>query len=333
MLKVVADESAIRRYQRQFARSLKTAAVETIPVKLGHPGASEKAKVAWSESLGIWFFSRKIAGSRYWNGFGVGRPEGGDNVAITCEINFPFYGIDRRTGGAFAQDRSGRTFVVHRGKLGGGRKGIGKSLFEKRYRGVWKTMDDDGEETTVAVIGVLQSPRFARQIAQFVRKIARIKEAAATPSPQAELSFEERYVREDLIGERYCEPKSETGAECDHGLIVRDLADVLKKCGLRTGNDSHRDLLIPDQKDRIRAVFQILTETTLPDLHAGATQLLLNGLSLSENPLLILCIPEAPESALREKLKRLNIDLLIYQWAEDRAVFPDLDALIPRILS
>ena len=48
MLKVVADESAIRRYQRQFARSLKTAAVETIPVKLGHPGASEKAKVAKS---------------------------------------------------------------------------------------------------------------------------------------------------------------------------------------------------------------------------------------------------------------------------------------------
>ena len=52
MLKVVADESAIRRYQRQFVKSLKTAAAETIPVKLGHPGASEKAKIAWSESLG-----------------------------------------------------------------------------------------------------------------------------------------------------------------------------------------------------------------------------------------------------------------------------------------
>ncbi len=105
MLKVVADESAIRRYQRQFVKTLRTPAEEMIPVKLGHPGASEKAKVAWSERLGIWFFSRKLPGSRYWNGFGIGRPEGGGNVAITCEINFPFYGIDRRTGGAFAQDR------------------------------------------------------------------------------------------------------------------------------------------------------------------------------------------------------------------------------------
>ncbi len=333
MLKVVADESAIRRYQRQFVRNLKAAAAETIPVKLGHPGASEKAKVAWSERLGIWFFSRKIAGSRYWNGFGVGRPEGGGNVAITCEINFPLYGIDRRTGGAFAHDRSGRIFVVHRGKLGGGRKGIGKSLFENRYRGVWKTMDDDGEETTVAVIGVLQSPRFTRQIAQFVHKIARIKEAAAAPSSQAELSFNERRVREDLIGEQHCEPKSETGAECDHGLIVRDLAEALKKRGLRTANDGQRDLLIIDRQDRIRAVFQVLTETTLPDLHAGATRLLLNGQGLPENPLLVLALPDSPENALREKLKRLNIDLLIYGWQEDLALFPGLDDLIPRPVS
>jgi hypothetical protein len=330
MLKVVADESAIRRYQRQFVRSLKNAAAETIPVKLGHPGASEKAKVAWSERLGLWFFSKKIPGSRYWNGFGIGRPEGGDSVAITCEINFPLCGIDRRTGGVFASDHTGRIFVVHRGKLGGGRKGIGKSLFENHYRGVWEIMDDDGEQTAVAVIGVLHSPRVARQTAQFVHKIAWIKEAAAKVSAQAELVFDEHQVREDLIGERYSEPKGETGAECDHGLIVRDLAEVLKKQGFRTGNDGQRELLVMDRLDRLRAVFQILPKMTLPDLHAGAMQLLLNGLNLSDHPLLILVLPEAPENDLREKLKQLSIDLLIYNWKEDRALFPGLDDLLPR---
>lgn len=333
MLKVVADESAIRRYRQQFVRGLKDAAMETVPVKLGHPGASEKAKVAWSDNLGIWFFSRKIPGSRYWNGFGVGRPEGGSSIAIACEINFPLFGIDRRTGGAFAQDRAGRVFVVHRGKLGGGRKGIGKSLFENHYRGVWEIMDDDGEETTVAVIGVLQSPRFARQIALFVRKIVRIKEAAATRSSQSELNLDELSLREDLIGDRYCEPEGETGAECDRGLIVGDLAGVLKKRGLRTGNDGHRDLLVMDRQGRILALFQVLTETTLPGIHAGAAQLLLSGLSMPTVPILILALPKAPENALREKLKRLNIDLLIYRWDGDRAVFPDLDALAPGIAS
>ncbi|MEI7673480.1 MAG: hypothetical protein WCK00_15340, partial [Deltaproteobacteria bacterium] len=59
----------------------------------------------------------------------------------------------------------------------------------------------------------------------------------------------------------------------------------------------------------------------------------LNGLSLPGNPLLFLAIPHTPEAALREKLKRLNIDLLIYNWQGDRALFPELAPLLPTIAS
>ena len=333
MLKVVENEPAIRRHRRQFIRSLKLLTDEVIPVELGHPGASIRAKVAWSERLGIWFFSRKIADRRYWHAFGVGRPESGSHISITCEINFPLCGIDRRTGGAFAEDSAGRIFVVHRGKLGGGKKGVGKGLFENRYRGVWEVMDDGGEETSIAIIGVLNSPRFARQIAQFVRKIARIKETAAAPSAQAEFTFDELSVREDLIGDLCPDQERETGSECDHGLIVRDLSETLKGHGFRTGNDGCRDLLVVNREKRIRAVFQVRTDMSLAGIHAGATQLLLNGLSLPGDPLLLLALPRAPEDALREKLKRLNINLLVYAWEGDRAVFPDLATYLPRIAS
>jgi len=331
MLKVVENEAAIARYQQRFARSLRSFADEKILVKLGHPGASEKAKVAWSESLRIWFFSRRIVGSRYWNAFGIGRPENGESVAITCEINIPVSGIDRRIGGAFAEDQAGRILVVHRGKLGGGRKGVGKSLFEERYSGVWEVMDDGGEETPVAVAGVLQSPRLPRQIAQFVRKIARIKESATLRSSQGELTFDEISIHEELIGERCREQERETGAECDRGLIVRDLADALKKTDFRMGNDGHRDLMVIDRQGGVRAVFQVRTETTLSGLHAGATQLLLNGLSLPGSPLLVLVLPRMPEGILGDKLKRLNINLLVYEWEQDRAVFPELEALLTRL--
>jgi hypothetical protein len=194
-------------------------------------------------------------------------------------------------------------------------------------------MDDGGEETSIAIIGVLNSPRFARQIAQFVRKIDRIKETASARSAQAELRFDELSLREDLIGARCREQERETGAECDHGLIVRDLSEALKGHGLRTGNDGCRDLLVMNREGRIRAVFQVRTEMSLAGIHAGATQLLLNGLSLPGHPLLLLALPRTPEDALREKLKRLNIDLLIYGWEGDRAVFPDLATYLPRIAS
>jgi hypothetical protein len=192
-------------------------------------------------------------------------------------------------------------------------------------------MEDGNEETPVALIGVLHSPRFARQIAQFVRKIARIKESAAARSAQAELTLDEFTIHEELIGARYRDEKRETGVECDHGLIIRDLADTLKERGFRTGNDGHRDLMVMNREGRIRAFFQVRTGTALPDIHAGATQLLLNGLSLPADPLLILTLPRAPESVLREKLKRLNIDILVYGWEGDRALFPGLGAFLPRI--
>jgi hypothetical protein len=64
-------------------------------------------------------------------------------------------------------------------------------------------------------------------------------------------------------------------------------------------------------------------------LHAGATRLLLNGLSLPGTPLLVLALPRPPEEALREKFKRLNIDLLTYDWQGDRAFFPGLAGLLP----
>ena len=106
MLKVITDEVAIKRCQGRFVKGFRRFASERIPVRIGHPGAaSEQVRVVWSERLGIWFFSRKIAGSRYWNGFGIGRPETGAAVAVTCEINFPLGGIDRRMGGVFAEDR------------------------------------------------------------------------------------------------------------------------------------------------------------------------------------------------------------------------------------
>jgi hypothetical protein len=329
MLKVVEDESAIRRHQRQFIRALRPLAEETIPVKLGHPGASVRARVSWSGRLGIWFFSRKIGALRYWHAFGIGRPEGGANIPITCEINFPLCGIDRRTGGAFADDPAGRVFVVHRGKLGGGRKGIGKSLFENRYRGVWEVMDDGGTATPVALVGALHSPRFARQIAQFVRKIARIKKEAAARSSQIEIGFGEPGFREELVGAPYGEPEREIGAECDRGLVIRDLADALRGRDLRTGNDDRRDMVALDRNGRLRAIFEVGTELTLSGLHAGAARLLLNALDLPDTPRLVLVLPCAPENQLREQLARLKIDLLTFGWEGDRAVFPGLPLLFP----
>jgi hypothetical protein len=333
MLKIIQEEAAIRRYQGQFIRRFKPFIDEKIPVHLGHPGASTEAKVLWSGRLGIWLYSGKTQEGRHWNAFGIGKPKKSAHISITCEINFPAGGIDRRIGGALAKDRKGRIFVVHRGKIGGGKKGIGKSLFADHYRGVWEIMEDGDEETTVALIGALNSPRLARQIAQYISKIDKIKEAASARTSQLEMKFETITFRETLVGERYCDLEKDKDAECDQGLVVKDLADCLRRRGIKVGNDGFHDLFLANDRGEMAAVFQIKTTPTPLSLHAGASQLLLNSLRCTPPPRLILVVPEKPDGALEEKLKKLGIDILPYTWSKDQAQFPGLQALLDKISS
>ncbi|MEN6320508.1 MAG: hypothetical protein ABFD82_17355 [Syntrophaceae bacterium] len=329
MLKVIDDEIAIKKYRRQFIKSFKPFIDEKFPVNLGHPGGTVKAKVAWSNTLGIWIFQEKISDSRYWHAFGIGKPSKSSHIPTTCEINFPMGGIDRRIGGALAEDRHGRIYVVHRGKIGGGKRGIGKSLFEDHYRGVWTIMADGTFESTVALIGVLNSPRFVRQVTQFVRKINRMKDLTYQSS-QLEITFDELQFREEFIGAAFdtAEAFLNLNDPCDHGLAVLDLSIAVNKNGFKVANDRTRDLFTVNKKGRITNVFQIETDVSATSINCATANLLLNNIDLMERPRLILTVPESIDEALNAKLKKLGIDLLVYEWHRDRAVFPNLSALL-----
>jgi hypothetical protein len=327
MLKVLDDETAIKKYRRQFIKSFKPFIDEKIPVNLGHPGGTVKANVSWSNTLGIWIFQEKISDSRYWHAFGTGKPSGSSHIPINCEINFPKNGIDRRIGGAIAADRDGQIFVVHRGKIGGGKKGVGKTLFEDHYRGVWTVMEDGPVETTVALIGVLSSPRFVRQVTQFVRKVNRIKDLTSRSS-QLEMTFDELLFREELVGKTYDEVTHDPKTQCDHGLIVMDLSTALNRQGNKAANDLTRDLFTVNTKGKITVVFQVVTDVSTATINSATAQLLLNNTDLPERPRLILTVPKAIDQSLETKLKKLGISILEYEWQENHAVFPRLFALI-----
>lgn len=330
MLKIISEEADIQKYQRQFVKKFKPFVVEKIPVHLGHPGASTEAKVLWCASLGIWMYSGRTPEGRHWNAFGIDKPKAHTNIPITCEINFPAGGIDRRIGGAIAKDRKGRVFIVHRGRIGGGKKGIGKSLFADHYRGVWDIMEDGDEETTVALIGALSSPRLVRQVAQYIQKIGHIKEIASNRSSQIEMKFESVIFRETLIGAKYCDLDKDNDAECDHGIVVKDLAQGLRRHGLKAGNDAANDLFLAENEGEIMALFHVDTVCTPASLHNGAAQLLLNSLRCRQPPKLILVIPERLRDAVEDKLRKLNVDILTYAWDSDKALFPGLQALLKR---
>jgi len=130
----------------------------------------------------LWFHSRKledkfdserIAVKRYWNAFGLSEvaPRQNSMLPIVCEINPLLEGLDKRVQGAFARD-NGHVWLLHRGKIGGGRPGIGRRLFFENYFGEVKGIAGD----RFAIIGDIGSPDFVQRVRNFVREVEQIKD-------------------------------------------------------------------------------------------------------------------------------------------------------------
>lgn len=325
MLKVIADQQAIKKYTRYFIRQFKPLIDEKIKVKLGHQGASLPAKILWSKKLGIWLYSHAADEIRYWNAFGSAKPRSGNVVPIITEINFPFAGIDRKTGGAFAGDSRGNIFVIHRGKIGGGKKGVGKSFFDNNYRGFRLQMEDGKSITEVAVIGSLNSPVLPWQIAHFVKKVEMLK-LTAVDSPQMEINFPEEGFREDLVGNLSSDDEPDIKALCNHDLIVCNLAAFLKHRKFKIGNDANNELfLLEPSKNRKTHVFGVLADNSEKDILAAAAKLFLQNVNNRDNPKLILMLPEEKVTSYSQSLQKMGITVTGFYWDGNKIIFPGLE--------
>ncbi len=177
-LELIVDEKAIRKAMKSLREELVSVAGPSRQQKIGYHGGSGTFPIHWCAALKMWALLGK-AENRYWNCFGVARPDPEKALQITVQVNPPFAGIDRKTGGAFARDPvTGDVYLVHRGRIGGA-KGVGAELFWKLFRGgvLMKELEPD-EKARVVVVGKLGSPTFARDVAGFVHEVGRIKAAA-----------------------------------------------------------------------------------------------------------------------------------------------------------
>ncbi len=182
-MKVLENKSDIEAAQKQLESILQSLTPEDIPVQIGYKGGNVRGKASYSKGHNIWFhFGGAIEGDdgreRYWNVFGLNKPKENSNVSIVVEINSPVEGIHRSDGGAFAKDDKGKIFLLHRGKIGGGRARIGKKLFSEKYDGEWVEVEDGDKKSKLAVIGNMNSSEFVGELTEFIKSVDDIKRNA-----------------------------------------------------------------------------------------------------------------------------------------------------------
>ena len=180
MFILITAQSEITKFQHSFSENLYKHLPQATTHKFGHLGANFVENVHTNGNL--WFFS-KLAGepepNRYWNAFGLFSIDEPSNIAV--EINFPINGINRRVAGLLARDDSTNQInVLHRGNIGGGRKGIGKKAFRSWYRKRYpeKFVDvDEGLKDPIEsiLIGPIGENSLITNLERFVKSVVDFK--------------------------------------------------------------------------------------------------------------------------------------------------------------
>jgi hypothetical protein len=181
---VLTDRQEIQAAEELLRAQFKERAERRASVQVGYQGGSVKADVYWHGPLGIWgsINAAPLGGSngkdRFWNAFGTEDPGEKSSLSIVCEVNPSHEGASFRVGGLFARGHDGKTYLLHSGRIGGGRAGVGQKLFWEHwpYR---KTSVVCGKSAAdCAVVAELESPQAMFEIARFVKEVQRIKSLA-----------------------------------------------------------------------------------------------------------------------------------------------------------
>lgn len=135
MLNAMTQVSEVRKAAMEVRNALTKDAVRLRCI-LGYPGWAGACTTCWSQRHRLWSVLYR-GKTRYWYCFGdhlsPSGPAPGERLDIVCEINSPLEGINLRCAGAFRRTKNGAVVFTHSGKVGGGRKGIGKLAFLRAY--------------------------------------------------------------------------------------------------------------------------------------------------------------------------------------------------------
>ena len=326
MVTIITDRQQIKNLHGQFQKKLDRYFTDNIDCWVGYPGGNFEDTVRYSSDLDIWISVQNLD-TRFWNGFGIGRPTEGANNSLAGEINFPYEDIDRRIAGAFAQEDNGQILVLHRGKIGGGKKGIGKTFFTDNFRGDFVTAIDGDRETDFCLVGELNSQHFPRQVSNFIKEIYRVKnledgQTAADFSGLTDFNYTDEHS-----GRTVTERNDPIVIERTHGIIVNALARQLESRGQRIGNDRNRDLFIHN-RGQIRTLFEVKTSSSTQCLYAAVGQLLLYSIPISNEVKLVAVLPDKLSKTVTKRFSSLGIDILYYEWDNDEVNFIEIDNIL-----
>jgi hypothetical protein len=118
-------------------------------------------------------------------------------------------------------------------------------------------------------------------------------------------------------------------SNCDHGLVVNELAQRLKTLKKHYSRDQQRDLFIIGPQNGMEVLFEVKTDLSSTSIYEAVGQLMLHGARGNvPAPKRVLVVPGRPKSGTEKALARIGIQVLPYRWKGKSPQFDDLKHII-----
>lgn len=322
---IIENQIELSHCRKKILQAIRKRLTQKIKIRVGYPGNSFTDEEAhYDPDLKFWMSidAPKAKKHRYWQGFGIGHYKSSGSNSIIGEINFPHAGINRRIAGVFIKDKKGKIWVAHRGKIGGGKKGVGKLLFWKNWA-PQKTIEviSGKRKEVFAVISELTSPHLVDQVFDFIQFIDQLKKGILVPDILPQYNYSDEFFGNVLFNRA-----AQVNYTRWHGEVIRSLYMALKSRGYNVGRNKHIDLYVGNKK-RITTIFEAKTGSLTSDFYTAIGQLLCYSARLPFRVKRVLVIPELPPKDIQKALKELGIDWVLYRWMHSRILFINFNSL------
>ena len=282
MLTLIDAAATKRRYQRQLATELRSQ-LGSLGRRLVTFRPAQAMMRLYGPGQERLYFAPEFQLDRevFWNAFGL-FDENRTAQEIVVEINISV-GV-RSTAGFFARDASGRVFLMHTGRIGGGRAGIGQAAFLAWLKPeLIEVYSECGAGTTSIMVAELGNPRLATRIEAFVRSIAAFKAFVSSGGAQAAKFREEaerwRGYRKEFSGRKRANYAVDLDYVSYHGDVVDSLRTWVEErvpIGSAVTNSPLIDLLVHRQQT-LKQVYEVKTGGDRQMLYAGLGQLIVHA--------------------------------------------------------
>lgn len=304
-------------------------------------GEARDAKVYYHKKYNLWVsydFVDDIAPHRHWFSYGIWESADMKRFVPTCQTCMPEHGFDNRFGAAFASDAGGTVYLLHSGKIGGGKKGVGKTGFWQYYttEAVEAILPSSQRSYEMACIGPVNSKNLPELLLAFVENVKEIKrslegkqQTQPAPSSAKGQKLSQSEFRAEFGGAKTpYNLSAPIEAQCFHGIIVNQLKEYLNEFCPK--NDQLHDLFIENNHSQIETLFEIKADISRQSIYTGVGQLILNSTKSTKNKFLVLHTSCNP--AIYGMAGEFGIDVIHFGWEKKGGpVFLGLDKVIQRL--